>query len=82
MIKKLMAELQKGILDVGKEVAKLEQEEQNMAKWIKYFLHELEMIKSDIEQIKQREEVLAQSVIKLYNEKSSPDDSKDNKSKD
>lgn len=65
-----MAELQKGIMNVEAELNKLEKEEEKMAKWIKYFLHELSLIKADIEQIKGRQEVLAQSTIKLYSQQS------------
>lgn len=68
-----MVELQKGVLNVSSELQKLEAEEQNMAKWIKYFLHEMQMIKADIEEMKERQEVLAQSVIKLYGDKDAPE---------
>ena len=56
-------------MNVEEEIRKLESEEINVSKWIKYFLKELKFLKSEIEAIKEREEILGKTILKLYDKK-------------
>lgn len=55
--------------DIQEEIDNLEENELNTSKWIKYFMKELISIKKEIDEIRSKEKILAESYLKLVEEK-------------
>ncbi len=56
-------------MDIRTELINIEEAEIRTTKWLKYFMSEITNLKKELEAVKKKEELLGQSVLKLYGDK-------------